>query len=248
VVLEWALHAYTLSPHLVPTPCLLHLGSTPCLLHLVSTLCLYALSRSEEEAAELSRTRLIVLVLEPTGTAGTAGTADGYRQVSPGGDRNDDHPRMLPQCGADIPVCARPRGQAGMPAPHYHAPSLRLAGTASPHLCWRSRGNSPATRHQPDHRGWFSTTSAFSATCTGGTHAAPAAPAAAHCLLQLLPRINTTPATGTAPVAVRWARGRCGEPFRPVVAPPPRAVRPPALCASAAPPCSAPDGTETRSP
>ncbi len=25
-----------------------------------------------------------------------------------------------------------------MPAPHYHAPSLRLAGTASPHLCLRA--------------------------------------------------------------------------------------------------------------
>ena len=46
--------------------------------------------------------------------------------------------RELPQSGADIPVCARPRGQTGMSAPHYHAPSLRLAGTASPHLCWRA--------------------------------------------------------------------------------------------------------------
>ena len=42
------------------------------------------------------------------------------------------------QCGADIPVCARPRGQTGMSAPHYHAPSLRLAETASPHLCLRA--------------------------------------------------------------------------------------------------------------
>ena len=25
-----------------------------------------------------------------------------------------------------------------MSAPQYHAPSLRLAGTASPHLCWRA--------------------------------------------------------------------------------------------------------------
>ena len=35
--------------------------------------------------------------------------------------------RERPQSGADIPVCARPRGQTGMSAPHYHAPSLRLA-------------------------------------------------------------------------------------------------------------------------
>ena len=46
--------------------------------------------------------------------------------------------RELPRSGADIPVCARPRGQTGMSAPQYHAPSLRLAGTASPHLCWRA--------------------------------------------------------------------------------------------------------------
>ena len=45
---------------------------------------------------------------------------------------------MLPQSGADIPVCARPRGQAGMSATHYHAPSLRLAETASPHLRLRA--------------------------------------------------------------------------------------------------------------
>ena len=36
------------------------------------------------------------------------------------------------QCGADIPVCARLRGQTGMSAPHCHAPSLRQAGTATP--------------------------------------------------------------------------------------------------------------------
>jgi hypothetical protein len=46
--------------------------------------------------------------------------------------------RELPQSGADIPVCARPRGQAGMSATHYHAPSLRLAETASPHLRLRA--------------------------------------------------------------------------------------------------------------
>ncbi len=53
--------------------------------------------------------------------------------------------RELPHCGADIPVCARPRGQTRMSAPHYHAPSLRLAGTASPHLCLRAfSGATPA--------------------------------------------------------------------------------------------------------
>ncbi len=53
--------------------------------------------------------------------------------------------RELPQSGADIPVCAGLRGQTEMSAPHYHTPSLRLAGTASPHLCWRAlAGASPA--------------------------------------------------------------------------------------------------------
>ena len=43
------------------------------------------------------------------------------------------------QCGADIPVYTGLRGQAGMPAPHCHAPSLRLvAETASLYLCWRT--------------------------------------------------------------------------------------------------------------
>jgi hypothetical protein len=40
--------------------------------------------------------------------------------------------RQSHQSGADIPVCAGMRGQTGMSAPHYHAPSLRPAGTASP--------------------------------------------------------------------------------------------------------------------
>ena len=71
---------------------------------------------------------VLVLVLE---RASTTGTADRYRQVSTGDDRIDGHLRMGPQSGADIPVCAGRRGQAGMPAPHCHAPSLRL-GTASP--------------------------------------------------------------------------------------------------------------------
>jgi hypothetical protein len=46
--------------------------------------------------------------------------------------------RELHQSGADIPVCARTRGQTGMSAPHYHTPALRLAGTASPHLRLRA--------------------------------------------------------------------------------------------------------------
>ncbi len=53
--------------------------------------------------------------------------------------------RELSQSGADIPVCALPRGQTGMSAPQSHAPSLRLAGTASPYLSWRAfAGANPA--------------------------------------------------------------------------------------------------------
>ena len=97
------------------------------------------------------------------GTAGTAvpaGTAGGYRQVSTGIDRWRQerwHLRKVPQCGADIPVGAGLRGQAGMPAPHCHAPALRLAGTllrqgyvgqaASPYLRLRASAEiSPDTR------------------------------------------------------------------------------------------------------
>ena len=109
---------------------------------------------------------VLVLVLE---RASTTGTADRYRQVSTGDDRIDGHLRMGPQSGADIPVCAGRRGQAGMPAPHCHAPSLRLAGTASPCACAPLRelalhptpidpGRPPSTpieadcrRHRPHH-------------------------------------------------------------------------------------------------
>ena len=86
---------------------------------------------------------VLVLVLE---RASTTGTADRYRQVSTGDDRIDGHLRMGPQSGADIPVCAGRRGQAGMPAPHCHAPSLRPAGTALPCGLARFCGNFPCTR------------------------------------------------------------------------------------------------------
>ncbi len=59
-----------------------------------------------------------------------------------------------PQCGADIPVCAGLRGQAGMPAPHCHTPSLRLAGTASPYVRWRAFAGASTTLapHRPPSR------------------------------------------------------------------------------------------------
>ena len=70
-------------------------------------------------------------------------------------------PSGLPQSGADIPVCAGLRGQAGMPATHCHAPSLRLAGTASPYLRLRASAEispdtrppaTPADPHRPPSR------------------------------------------------------------------------------------------------
>ena len=142
------LRTCTLSPHLVSTPCphtLSLYASSP---HLVPTPCLFTLRRrtlslrfvESESASDRSakgqayrprpRPRAPVLPVLPCLPVLPTGI-DRYRQVSTGGDRIDDHRRMVLQCGADIPVCAGRRGQAGMPAPHCHAPSLRL-GTASP--------------------------------------------------------------------------------------------------------------------
>ena len=90
---------------------------------------------------------VLVLVLE------TAGRVDRYRRVSTGTMETmkmNESNTPVPQCGADIPVCTGLRGQAGMPAPHYHAPSLRLAGTASPHLCWRAFAE--ASQRRDDNR------------------------------------------------------------------------------------------------
>ena len=56
----------------------------------------------------------------------------GYRQVSTGDDWIDDHRRMVPQCGADIPVCAGSRGQAVLPAPttfYYAIPTTHATST-----------------------------------------------------------------------------------------------------------------------
>jgi hypothetical protein len=56
-------------------------------LHLVPTPCPHTLSKAKDGAAEAQKTRPIVLVLVLVlERAGTAGTADGYRQVSTGDD------------------------------------------------------------------------------------------------------------------------------------------------------------------
>jgi hypothetical protein len=179
------LRTCTLSPHLVSTPCphtLSLYASSP---HLVPTPCLFTLRRrtlslrfvESESASDRSakgqayrprpRPRAPVLPVLPCLPVLPTGI-DRYRQVSTGGDRIDDHRRMVLQCGADIPVCAGRRGQAGMPAPHCHAPSLRPAGTALPCGLARFCGNFPCTRppsttadpHRPqstpvdDNRGW----------------------------------------------------------------------------------------------
>ena len=71
---KWALRAYTLSPHFVST-----LGR----LRFVPALYPYALSHAKAGAAEVYQTRPIVLVLVLE-TTGTTGTADGYRWASTG--------------------------------------------------------------------------------------------------------------------------------------------------------------------
>jgi hypothetical protein len=103
------------------------------------------------------------LVLEPRncrncrGLAGDSPYSHDYIPPLQGWSVFASLPRALPwagmfrpfraaQSGADIPVCARPRGQTGMSAPQYHAPSLRRARTASPfYLCWRASA-CPRTR------------------------------------------------------------------------------------------------------
>jgi len=130
---------YASSPHFVPTLCRLRF---------VSTLCPYALSKAEEQAAEVFQTRLSRLRPRPrprprapvlpglpafVWCPARAASRDGF--ALPVLAR---FCRSCPQSGADIPVCAPGCGQTGMSAPHCHTPSLRLAGKAAPYLCWRA--------------------------------------------------------------------------------------------------------------
>jgi hypothetical protein len=120
-----------------------HFVSTPCPHAWSATLRLHTLSLRFVESNRRADGWLfvlvlvLVLVLEPR----YCRYCRYCRRVATGIDRwrQDRWPATnAAQSGADIPVCARPRGQTGMSAPHYHAPSQRLAGTASPHLCWRA--------------------------------------------------------------------------------------------------------------
>ena len=84
---KWVLRACTLSTHFV---------STLCRLRFVPALCPYAVSNAKAGAAEAHKARPIVLEPGTAVPAGTAGTAGGWRRVSTGGDRSDDHRRIVP--------------------------------------------------------------------------------------------------------------------------------------------------------
>jgi hypothetical protein len=148
----WVARACTLSPHFV---------STLCRLRFVPTLCHYALSshRTRRSGATrmIRRSRAAVSGAlsrsrsrsrprpRPRPRGPVLPILPGLPVLPTGIDRidrwrQDRWPSTnAAQCGADIPVCARLRGQTGMSAPHYHAPSRAgLAGTASPYLCLRA--------------------------------------------------------------------------------------------------------------
>ena len=119
------LRTCTLSPHLVSTPCphtlSPHIVSTPCLFTLrLNTLFLRFV---ESDRITGGLIFVFVLVLDPgtTATTGTTGARRGKRLLARG---YEDEQTLVP------PVAA---GSAS-----FAVPCVRLAGTASPHLCWHA--------------------------------------------------------------------------------------------------------------